>query len=148
MFAALRNKLADLSADYARFNDRETAEAIVAVMTGAAYADGQSEDAEKAKLIRAFQVSPVLKQFDQGVLLAKHRQLAEQFEFDTDMGLDACLKELADVAKARKPEEQRIAILRMGIASANADGEMEPAEVAFLKRAAGALEIAPGQVGL
>jgi tellurite resistance protein len=36
----------------------------------------------------------------------------------------------------------------MGVAAAKADGEVEPEEVAFLKRACAALEIDPSQVGL
>lgn len=120
MSGFLRNLLADGQAAFARINDRQSAEAIVAIMTGTAYADGELEPAEHAKLAKAFTVSPVLKQFDQGQLIAKFKELDTQFEFDVGMGTAACLKELADVASA--PEERRIAILRMGARWRGADG--------------------------
>lgn len=141
-----KNLMADAQAGYARFNDRETAEAIVAIMTGCAYADGELEPAEHAKLAKAFTVSPILKQFDQGVLIAKFKALDVQFEFDVGMGTAACLKELADIAQAN--EDKRTAVLRMGMAAAMADGELESAERAFLIRAADVLGVPASAVGL
>lgn len=138
--------LADAKAAAGRLNDKQSAEAIVAIMVGTAYADGEFEPGEKSKLARAIEASPVLKQFEQGMLRAKCRELETEFEFDTIVGTAACLKELTDVA--REPEEKRLAILRMGYVSAKADGELEASELAFLARAAAALGVSPSQIGL
>jgi tellurite resistance protein TerB len=143
-----KSKLSDLEAAASRFNDRETAEGIVAVMTGTAYADGELEESEKKKLVGGFKINPILKQYDQSILFAKHRELAEQLEFDVDSGFDACLKELRDVVSRGASEEKRIAIMRMGVATAKADGEIEPAERTFLLKCASVLGVAADQVGL
>ncbi len=148
MFGFLKSKFADLEATAQKFNDKETAEAIVAIMTGCAYSDGHFEEAEKQKFIAAMKVNPILKRFQTSELMTKFNELAQQCDFDPEVGGEACLKELADVARRGATEEKRIAILRMGVASAKSDGEIEPAERAFLIKAADALGIQFSQVGL
>lgn len=132
---------------WAKFNDREAAEGVVAIMIGTSNADGEFEPAERAKFAKALQVNPILQQFDSSVLVAKAKQLQDQFDFDVEVGIGACLKELAEAAKGA-PEEKRIGIGRMGVAAAKADGELEEAEVVFLRRACDALAISPSQIGL
>lgn len=139
--------IADVTAAYGRFKSKEVAEGVVAIMVGTSNADGDFEPAEKAKFLKAMDVNPVLKQFDKSVLLAKARELQDLFDFDTDTGIDACMKELREAAKGAE-EEQRIAIARMGVAAAKADGDLEDAEVAFLRKAVSALDLSPSQVGL
>ena len=90
----------------------------------------------------------MLKQFDTSVLLAKYRELAEQYEFDTGIGEAAALKELRDLAGQGAAEDKRLAVLRMGMAAAMADGEIEETEAAFLRKAASALGLHASQVGL
>ena len=147
MFGSLKALWGDSQAAYSRYADKEAAEGVVAIMVGTSNADGEFEAAEKAKFIKAMDVNPVLKQFDKSVLIAKATSLQEQFDFDTEMGLDACLKELREAARGAD-EEKRIAIARMGVAAAKSDGEIEPAERAFLFRACDALGVSPSQVGL
>ena len=147
MFGTIKSLLGDAQAAYAKFNDKETAEGIIAVMVGTAYADGELEASEKDKIVKALRVNPILKQFDQSILIAKFNELDEQCQFDAGVGQDACVKELREAAKGA-PEEKRIAIARMGVAAAKADGELEPAEADFLRRACEALSVSPSQVGL
>jgi tellurite resistance protein TerB len=147
MLGLMKNWLGDAQASYAKFNDKETAEGIIAVMVGTAYADGELEPAEKDKIVKALRVNPILKQFDQSTLIAKFNELDEQCQFDAGVGQDACIKELREAAKGAT-EEKRIAIGRMGVAAAKADGEVEPDEVTFLRRAADALGVSPSQIGL
>jgi tellurite resistance protein TerB len=147
MFGAFKERLADLQAAGARFRDKETAEAIVAVMTGVAFADGELEEAEQRKLAAAFQHHPILSQFDTAVLTDKFDQLVKQFSLDTDLGLSACLKELKDIARRAK-HEQKIIVMQLGLASAKADGEIEPAERAFLARCADSLGVRLAEIGL
>lgn len=148
MFGFLKEKLNAGAAEFAKFRDREAAEAVVAIMIGAAYADGELEASETAKLAKAFGINPVLKQFDTSVLLAKYRELVEQYEFDTGIGEAAALKELRDLAAQGVAEDKRLAVLRMGMAAAVADGELEDAEAVFLRKAASALGLHASQVGL
>ena len=147
MLAFFKDKVADLKAGAARFRDKETAEAIVAVMTGVAFADGELEDAERRKLTAAFSADSTLAQFDQRVLAAKFDELSRQFSLDIDIGLDACLKELQDIARRAK-QEQRILVMRLGVMTAKADGEIEPAERAFLNRCGEVLGVELSEVGL
>jgi tellurite resistance protein len=147
LFSSITAKFADVGAAYTKFNDKEAGEGVVAMMVGTSNADGEFEPAEKAKFVKALEVNPILKQFDKSVLLTKARELQDQFDFDTDMGIDACLKELREASKGAS-EEKRIAIARMGVAAAKADGEVEPAELAFLTKACAALNLTPSQVGL
>ncbi len=130
MFGFLKEKLNAGAAEFAKFRDKEAAEAVVAIMTGAAFADGDMEPAEKAKLSRAFGINPVLKQFDTGI------------------GEAAALKELRELAAQGAAEDKRLAVLRMGMAAAMADGELEEAEATFLRKAASALGLHSSQVGL
>ncbi len=148
MFGFLKEKLNAGAAEFAKFRDKEAAEAVVAIMAGAAFADGEMEAAERAKLAKAFGINPVLKQFDTSVLLAKFNELAEQYEFDTGIGEAAALKELRELAAQGAAEDKRLAVLRMGMAAAMADGELEEAEATFLRKAASALGLHSSQVGL
>lgn len=148
MLNFFKAKLDDLSAAASKFRDRETAEAIVAVMTGTAYADGELEASEKQKLASAFRIHPVLKQYDTSILTNKFADLSTQFDLDVDVGFDACISELRDMTRQGASEEKRIAVLRMGVAAAKADGEIEDAERAFLVRCANTLGLSPSQVGL
>lgn len=147
MFGFLKGKIDDIAAEAKKFGDKQTAEAIVAVMTGTAFADGTLESEEKAKLVAAFKINPILKQYPTAVLIAKFNELAEQAEFDNDTGLDACIKEVQDVARSAN-DEKRAAIMRMGIAAAKADGEIEPAERAFLARVANVLGVNARDFGI
>ena len=148
MFGLLKEKLNAASAEFGKFRDKEAAEAVVAIMVGTSYADGELEAAEQAKLAKAFGINPVLKQFDTSVLLAKFNELKEQYEFDTGIGEAAALKELRDLAAQGAAEDKRLAVLRMGMAAAMADGELEEAEAVFLRKAASALGLHASQVGL
>lgn len=147
MFGFVKDRLSDLQATAARFKDKETAEAIVAIMTGVAHADGELEDAERKKMMQAFSGHPILSQYEISVLTKKFSELCGQFSLDTDLGLDACIKELQDVG-SRATQEKRITILRLGIATAKADGEIEPAERAFLARCCSTLGVQASEVGL
>lgn len=147
MFGFLKGKLDDIAAEAKKFGDKQTAEAIVAVMTGVAHADGMLEDGERKKITQAFATHPVLKIYDTKVLNAKFSELSVQFGLDTDLGLDACLKEIQDVAR-KASSDNRVAIMRLGVMAAKADGEIEPAESAFLVRAAEVLGVNARDFGL
>ena len=150
MLNFLKGKLDDTVASFntgvAKFKTRETAEAIVAIMTGVSFADGAFEPEERKKMVQAFTKHQILSQFDFSVLKRKHDELVDVFDLDIDEGLVACLRELQDVVKA--PQEQREAILRAGVMLAKADGEFEEEEKAFLRRCAKTLGLDSAEYGL
>ena len=147
MLKFFKDRINDLQAGASRYKDKETAEAIVAIMTGVAYADGELEKEEKAKMAGAFRINPILSQFDFSTLTKKFDELSAQCEFDADMGLDACLKELKDVG-SNATMEKRVTIMRLGVASAKADGEIEDKERQFLARCGEVLGVQLSEVGL
>ncbi len=147
MFQFFKDRMSDLQAGVSRYKDKEAAEAIVAIMTGVAYADGELEKEEKAKMAGAFRINPILSQFDFSILTKKFDELSNQCEFDADIGLDACIKELRDVGN-NATMEKRITIMRLGVASAKADGEIEDTERQFLARCAAELGVELSEVGL
>lgn len=146
--AAVSGAYADAQGALGKAMNRQLAEAFVAVQVGTANADGEFEPQEKQKFIASLKVNPVLKGQDMGVLLAKATELQSTFDLDTDMGLDACIREIQE-GVTRADEATRILIGRMGVMQAKADGEIEPAERAFLLRVCSeALGLQPSQIGL
>jgi tellurite resistance protein len=146
MMEWLKARKADLEGMAGRYRDKEAAEAIVAIMCGVAYADEGASSAEKGKFAAATKVNPILKQYDASMLLKKWADLAEQCEFDIPTGLDACLKELADICHI--PIEKRITVLKLGIAAARSDGETSPLERDYLCRCADVLDVPAAEIGL
>lgn len=143
---ALANVSPGAAMAVARFNDRQTAEAVVAIMVGTSWADGQREPEEDAKIRMAFAKHPILSKFDQTALMRKFVELNDGFALDVEDGLANCLKELRDIAG--KDVEKSKAVMRMGKAAAMADGEAEPAERGFLARCAKELFLDPAEFGL
>jgi tellurite resistance protein len=137
----LRSRFGDLSSGIDRWRDTQTAEAIVAIMCGATYADGQADPEERQKFAQACRINPVLKQYEAPVLLRKWEDLAVQCEFDHVTGLDACEKELRDISG--KKLEQREMVLKLGMVAARAKGGAEPSpeEMAWLTRCARTLGV-------
>lgn len=127
-----RQASTDTAAALDRFKDKQTAEAMVAILTGTSFADGELEAAEKKKIIDNFNLNPMLKKFDNGILLSKFNELSSHFTLDIDEGHEACLKELRDISG--KPVEQKQAIMRAGAMAAKADGDFEQSERVFLGR--------------
>ena len=151
MFNALKRAVSGVSdamkAEISRFADAETAEAVVAVALAVAHADGTFEPEERAKLDQILRTHPMMTQFDNGLVGRKVGQLMPLFEIDPEAGIDACMKELRDVG-TRGDIDKRRAVIRLGIAIAKSDGEVEPAERTVLLRACRELEISAGDVGL
>jgi tellurite resistance protein TerB len=141
--SGLSKQAADLVGNY---RDRETAEALVAIMTGCAWADGEFEEGERVKLRQAFSAHPILSKFNVAQLTGKFDQLNKGFALDVDDGLENCLAELDDIVSAEEPKKR--AVMRMGLMIAKADGEVEPAEKAFLAKCARRLLLEPSEFDL
>jgi tellurite resistance protein len=130
-----------------KFASKQNAEAVVAIMYGAVRSDGKFEDVEKAKLELAFAKHPILKKFTkEDHIRFIQQKLAGGFEWDVTDGLESCLKEVRDIRN--KLPEEKIAVIRAGVVAANADGNLDAGERAFLLRCCDAAGVSAGDVGL
>lgn len=146
--AAVSGALADVQGELSKRMNRQLAEAYVAVQVGTANADGEFEPQEKAKFAASLKVNPVLKGQDSSIVMGKAVELQGIFDLDTEMGHDACIKEIKE-GISRADEATRITLGRMGVMQAKADGEIEDAERRFLIRVCNeALGLQPSQIGL
>lgn len=145
-FGFFKQSAADAAAAIDRYNDKESAEAMVAILLGTSYADGDLEPAEKTKIVDNFKKNPLLKKYDYNVLQTKYNFLMGAFDLDVIEGEEACLKELREVAKS--PIEKKQAIMRAGAMAAKADGDFEESEKVFLGKCCDALGLTRSDFGL
>ncbi len=135
----------------ARLGSKEDAEAIVAVMTGVAFSDGELEEAEKQKLFKSFGAHPVLSKHSSMDLGKKYKEIISAYDIDIEVGKAAVRKEFQDVLSkmGSSPDRERaLGILRMGVAAARSDGEIEATERDFISELATMAGIQPKELGL
>jgi tellurite resistance protein TerB len=131
MFGFLNKAKSALKDEMAKYNNKEFMEGLCAGAALIAYADGELEATEKAKLLAFFERSEDLSVFDRATLISTFQKFAAEFEFDFGVGQDRAMKELSEV----KDPAQRALIGRVLVAIARADGEIEQSEVTKLNRA-------------
>lgn len=140
MLGAFLKRAADgLQGQMAKIKNKDFAEAV---MYGCAYiacADGEVEPAEKAKMARYIERSDLLAAFDRSWLIQVFNKAVEEFEFDPKMGADAALKEIGQVSD---PEQKNL-VMRVCVAIAGSDGQIEPQEVEALRQIARTLGLDP-----
>jgi tellurite resistance protein len=147
IFDALKGALADPKKAFESFGTKQNAEAVVAIMYGAAHADGHYGDDEKKKIGNAFSLHPMLKNFP----VADHVQfissrLEDGFSFDLSVGLDACRKEVKDIKG--KPYDEKAVVILAGVIAAKADGDLSGPEKVFLRSCADVAGVDYKDVGL
>lgn len=120
-------------------NNKEFMEAAMAGCALVAWADGEVSSAEKQKMSRFIEMSPMLQAFERSRLLDVFKKFDQQFEFDFGMGKDAAIKEIREV----KEHEQRVLLVRLLVAIAGADGTVEPAEKKILSEIIRELGLTP-----
>lgn len=130
MFGFLNRARDGLQEQLKKVANKEFAEACMAGAAMIAWADGQMEEAEKKKLAAYIERSPELSVFDRSHLIALFNRFSNEFEFDVDLGNAAAMKEIGQV---RDPE-QKLMLARVLMVIARADGEVEPAEEARLRK--------------
>ncbi|QVW55671.1 hypothetical protein pEaSNUABM9_00088 [Erwinia phage pEa_SNUABM_9] len=122
-------------ADIKKFDKRDLAQAVVNAAYLVAYADGELEASEKAKIDQVLRANPVLANF-QGELNQIAATITAQLDADIGIGRRAALREIGDVKGDQRECED---VLDVAIAIAKADGEIEPEEEVVLKQIAEAL---------
>lgn len=123
LFQNAKESLSDTKL-YALANNRQFMEGAMAWAAAQAWADGELEDSEKAKLVKFIERHESLKHFDKSQCVAAFKKISDAFEFDSGMGKAAAIKQIKQVTD---PEQKHLMAL-LAMAISNADGEFEPSE--------------------
>lgn len=118
-----------------KFEKRDLAQAVINAAYLVAYADGECEASEKAKIDQVLRTQPALAAFTseiQGISTIIIGQLDANFK----IGRRAALREIEDVKHDPREAED---VLDVAVAIAEADGEIEPEEQKVLEEIASIL---------
>lgn len=137
-------KTAQAKAEVQKFNNRDLMEAIVGGSLLIAYADGELEDSELANLEAQIQANPSLDHFGPEIGKTINRFTA-MFDAGFRIGKMKVLREIADIKNT--PQEAEEVFVTM-ITIAEADGEIEPAELEILKEVGRVLGVSLKEYGL
>jgi tellurite resistance protein TerB len=119
-----------LSAEVAKFRNRELMEAITAGCALVAGADGSISAQEKQKMLGYMQNSEALKHYDMHTVIDSFQQHVGRLEFDFGIGKAEALKVIAKLAK--KPDEARL-LVRVCCAIGASDGSFDDKEKAIAR---------------
>lgn len=123
-------KAAAAKAELKKLENRDLMEAVVGGCLLVAYADGELEDSELINLEAQIAANPALEGFG-GEINTVMSKFTQMFEAGPRIGQMKVLREIADIKTSpQEAEEVFVAMLTI----AEADGEVEPEEVAVLKK--------------
>jgi len=111
-----------ISQEVGKFRNREFMEACVSGCALVAAADGNITGDEKQKMVKFIQQSEELKVFDTPDVIKFFNKIADNFEFDHEIGKGEALKIIAKLKK--KPEAARL-MVRVCCAIGMADGDFD-----------------------
>ncbi|HMT92032.1 tellurite resistance TerB family protein [uncultured Thiothrix sp.] len=137
-----RSKLAN---EVSKFRNREFMEACVAGCALVAAADGSIDSAEKQKMMKFIQQSDELKVFDTKDVIAFFNKVAENFEFDNEIGKAEALKVIGKLRS--KPDAARL-MVRVCCAIGSADGNFDDKEKQIIQAMCRDLNIPSDDFGL
>ncbi|MBL8485321.1 MAG: tellurite resistance TerB family protein [Rhodocyclaceae bacterium] len=136
---SVRDVTQSMNSELKKFRSKDLLQAIVAGSTMIAYADGEVSPAEKQKLLGYVRNSEQLSVFDTDKVIEAFNQYLGRFEFDPTIGTGEALQKIS-VFKG-KPEAHLI--VRVCLAIANADGNIDVSERQALDQICRALELDP-----
>ena len=130
-------KTNEIKAKASKVENKDFMEAIVACSILVAYADGECEDSELAKLSDVVSSLPELEHFGGEIVttISKYEQLMKA---GFRLGKAKLMREIEDI-KSSVEEKELVFITALTIAEA--DGEVEPQELVILKEIAQKLGI-------
>lgn len=134
-----------LAAEVGKFRNREFMEACVAGCALVAAADGNIDSSEKQKMMKFIQQSEELKVFDTKDVIAVFNKVAENFEFDHEIGKAEALKIIGKLRS--KPDAARL-MVRVCIAIGSADGNFDDKEKQMVREMCRDLGIPASDFGL
>lgn len=129
MFGILKKKFGDGAAALKTVENRDLMQAIVGGCLLVAASDGEIEPAEIDSLDKQLQSSPALKHFGAEITQTIN-QFRGQLDANFKLGKMHILREIADIKNNAGDAEEVFVNM---VAIAEADGEVEPEEVAILK---------------
>lgn len=141
----LQQWLADRSDKMKRWWNKDFAIATMSMCALVAYADGKCTPDEKTKTAKAISISELLKGYDVAELKAAFDDACAKLESDYDFGKADCI--LA-ISKAKSDPDKAGAIIRMGVAIGNADGDFDDKEKAVVAEVAKQLRLNPEDFGV
>lgn len=134
MFGMFKKKAKIAARNVAKFEKKDLMEATVGIAVLVMYADGTSEDAERAKIQKILDNTPALKNFGAEVQEAFVRFDSLCREAGMIMARSQIMREIKDCQGDQREMED---VLVTGLTVALADGEMSEQEEKVLKEVAG-----------
>ncbi|EEV3455885.1 tellurite resistance TerB family protein [Escherichia coli] len=132
MFGIFKKKTRRAAAEIKKFEKRDLAQAVINAAYLVAYADGECEASEKAKIEQVLRNQPAFTSEINAISATIIGQLDTNFK----IGRRAALREIEDVKHDTREAED---VLDVAVAIAEADGEIEPEERKVLEEIAGVL---------
>lgn len=122
-------KAANVKQELHKVENRDLMEAVVACSILVAYADGECEDAELAKMEQVISALPELKHFGSEIseTIGRFHSLLEA---GFRLGKLKVMKEIDDI---QANDDDRQLVFNIALTIAEADGEIEPQELKVLK---------------
>jgi tellurite resistance protein TerB len=144
MFGLFRKKANNAKVELRKVENRDLMQAIVGGCLLVAAADGQIEPAEVSKLDELIRANPALAHFGSEITATINRFTA-QLNANYQVGRLAIKREINDVKNT--PSDAEEVFVNM-LAIAEADGEIEPEELAVLKEIGLHLGVRPADFGV
>ncbi|MCK2097724.1 tellurite resistance TerB family protein [Thauera aromatica] len=123
-------KVGAAKAELKRVENKDLMQAVVGAMVLIAYADGECERSELEKIERLVAANDSLAHFGNEINTTMGRYI-EFMEAGPRMGEMKIMREIADVKNDPKEAEE---VFVLAITVAEADGEIEPAEIKVLAK--------------
>ncbi len=130
MFGIFKKKTRRAAAEIKKFEKRDLAQAVINAAYLVAYADGECEASEKAKIEQVLRNQPALSAFTSEIN-AISATIIGQLDTNFKIGRRAALREIEDVKHDTREAED--------VLDVEADGEIEPEERKVLEEIAGVL---------
>lgn len=128
MFGLFKKKAGEVKVELKKVENRDLMEAIVGAMVLVAYADGECEKEEVEKMERLIRANENLAHFGSEITQVMGR-FVEYMEAGPRLGTIKIMREVADIKSNPRDAEE---VFVLAITIAEADGEIEPAELKVL----------------
>lgn len=134
-FFGFAKKARKAAAEVKKFEKRDLAQAVVNAAYLVAYADGECEASEKAKIEQVLRNQPALATFTSEINSIS-ATIIGQLDTNFKIGRRSALREIEDVKHDTREAED---VMDVAVAIAEADGEVEPEERKVLEEIAAVL---------
>lgn len=130
MFGLFKKQANNAKVEIKKVENRDLMQAIVGAMVLVAYADGECEKEELAKIERLIAANDSLSHFGSEITQTMGKYV-EYMDAGPRLGTMKIMREIADIKNNAKDAEE---VFVLAITIAEADGEIEPAELQVLAK--------------